>query len=211
MEIIQKVGVFGRKFSVHITGNDELIFTNEKLFNKNTSKYLLEHIDPLYESYKQFSMAAAITSIIFLVLAISLYWYGTTYLTSPNDAGFLFMSVIFFVAALIAGVKAIRSRLNVVCFNSHDGRRLFSLYGNKPSTKEVEMFCDNLKTQIERIRYNGEISNERLSEILGKHVNFLFENGVLGESERQTAFNKINNKTKLNVVKLSSGKKDKLT
>ena len=207
MEIIQKVGVFGRKFSVHVTENDELIFTNEKLFNKSTSKYLLDHIDPLYESYKQFSMAAAISSIVFLVLAISLYWYGTTYLTPPNDAGFLFMSVIFFIAALIAGVKAIRSRLNVVCFNSHDGRRLFSLYGNKPSSKEVEEFCNNLKTQVERIRYNGEISNERLSEILGKHVNFLFENGVLSQTEKESALKKIENKTKLNVINLSSTKK----
>jgi len=207
MEIIQKVGIFGGKFSVHITENDELIFTNEKLFNKNTSKYLLDHIDPLCESYKQFSMAAAITSIIFLALAVSLYWYGTTYLTPPNDAGFLFMSAIFFIGFLVAGIKAIRSRLNIVCFNSHDGRRLFSLYGNKPSANEVEVFCDNLKTQIERIRYNGEISNERLSEILGKHVDFLFENDVLNESERQTALNKINNKTKLNVVELSPGKK----
>jgi len=207
MEIIQKVGVFGRKFSVHVTENDELIFTNEKLFNKNTSKYLLDHIDPLYESYKQFSMAAAISSIVFLVLAVSLYWYGTTYLTPPNDAGFLFMSVIFFIAALIAGVKAIRSRLNVVCFNSHDGRRLFSLYGNKPSSNEVEEFCNNLKTQIERIRYNGEISNERLSEILAKHVDFLFENGVLSQTEKESALKKIENKTKLNVINLSSTKK----
>ena len=49
MELVQKVGIVGGKFSVHVTENDELIFSKEKLFNKNTSKYLLEHIDPLYE------------------------------------------------------------------------------------------------------------------------------------------------------------------
>ena len=206
MELVQKVGLFGGKFSVHITENDELIFSNEKLFNKNTSKYLLDHIDPLYESYKQFSIAAAITSIVFLALAVSLLWYARTNLTPPNDVGFLLMSGIFFIASFIAGIKAVRSRLNIVCFNSHDGRRLFTLYGNKPSTNEVKLFCENLKTQIERIRYNGEISNERLSEILGKHVEFLFENDVLSQAEKENALKKIINKTKLNVVNLSSTK-----
>lgn len=207
MELIQKVGIFGGKFSVRITESDELIVSNEKLFNRNTSKYLLDHIDPLFESFKQFSMAAAITSIVFLVLAVSLLWYGRTYLSPPNDVGFLFMSGIFFIAFFIAGIKAIRSRLNIVCFNSHDGRRLFTLYGNKPNANEVELFCENLKKQIERIRYNGEISNERLSEILGKHVEFLFENGVLSQTEKESALNKIINKTKLNVVNLSSNNK----
>ena len=206
MELVQKVGLFGGKFSVHITENDELIFSNEKLFNKNTSKYLLDHIDPLYESYKQFSIAAAITSIVCLALAVSLLWYARTNLTPPEDVGFLFISGIFFIASFIAGIKAIRSRLNIVCFNSHDGRRLFTLYGNKPNTNEVELFCENLKKQIERIRYNGEISNERLSEILGKHVEFLFENDVLSQVEKESALKKITNKTKLNVVNLSSTK-----
>lgn len=203
MEITQKVGIFGGKLSVRINENDELIFTNEKLFNKNTSKYLLDHIDPLYESYKQFSMAAAIATIVFLALAVFLLWYGKINLTPPNDVGFLLMSGIFFIAAFITGVKTIRSRVNIVCFNSHDGRRLFSLFGNKPSVKEVKLFCNNLKKQIKKIRYNGEISNERLSEILGKHVEFLFENDVLSQTEKVNALKKITNKTKLNVVNLS--------
>ena len=204
MEITQKTGMFGGKVSVHITNNDELIFTHEKMLNKSTSKYLLDHIDPLFESYKQFSMAAAITSAVFLVLAIFLYWYGKTQFSPPEDVGYLFISGIFFIAALIAGAKAIKSRLNVVCFNSHDGRRLFSLFGNKPSATEVEKFCDGLKKRIERIKYNGEISNDRMLEILGKHVDFLFEHDVLNQSEREAALKKISSKSKLNVVKLSS-------
>lgn len=204
MEISQKTGLFGGKVSVHVANNDELIFNHEKMFNKNTSKYLLDHIDPLFESYKRFSTIAAVMSVIFITLSIFLYWYGKTYFVPPEDVGYIFMSFITFVAALIAGIKAFKSRLNVVCFNGHDGRRLFSLYGNKPSVKEVEVFCDSLKRKIERIKYNGEISNERMKEILGKHVDFLFENNVLSQAERDSALNKIANKSKLNVVTLSA-------
>ena len=203
MEISQKKGMFGGKFSVQVTNNDELIFTHEKLLNKNTSKYLLDHIDPLFESYKQFSMAAAVSSVVFLLLSVFLYWYGKANFVPPEDVGYLFMSVIFFIASLVAGVKAFKSRLNVVCFNSNDGRRLFTLYGNKPSSEEVENFCDGLKKQIERIKYNGEISPDRMADILEKHVDFLFEHDVLSQADSDSAKKRIASKNKLNVVQIS--------
>jgi hypothetical protein len=206
MKITQRAGFFGGKFTLHITSHDELVLTNEKILNKSTSKYLLDNINPLYESYKQFSMPAAIMSVVFMVLSIFLFWYGKTYFTPPNDVAYLFMSSIIFIAALVAGVKALRSRLNIVCFNSIDGRRLFSLFGNKPSTEEVEYFCEELKKQIERIRYNGEISSERMADILGRHVEFLYEHEVLSQAEKESALNKITNKTKFKVVSLSSNK-----
>jgi len=208
MKISQKTGLFSGKVTAHIANNDELIFTHEKMLNKNTTKFLLDHIDPLYESHKQFSTIAAVMSLTFFTLSIFLYWYGKSYFVPPEDIGYLFMSAITFIASLAAGTKALRSKLNVVCFKSHDGRRLFTLYGNKPSTKEVELFCKSLKNKIDKIKYNGEISSERMKEILSRHVEFLFENNVLSQTEKETALNKISNKTNLNVVKLANNEKN---
>ncbi len=206
MKLSQRLGVLGGKLDISLGNDDVLVINHKKYLNVNESRYLLDHIDPRYELYKQFSLPAAIASGMFLVVAVFLWWYGKTYYQPPDDVGYLFMSIVCFVAFIISGVKAINSRVNVICFNAPDGRRLFSILGNKPNTKEVRRFSDALVKRIERIRYNGEISNERMADILEKHVEFLCEQGVLSLSEKKVAINRIQNKTKFNVVKLNESK-----
>lgn len=79
------------------------------------------------------------------------------------------------------------------------------MLGNKPNEEKVKEFCDGLAQKIEGIRYRGEISGERFAAILTRHVDFLFEQNVLSDSEVKAAHERIKNKSKLSVV---SFKKD---
>jgi len=206
MQLSQRLGMLGGKLDISLGNDDVLVINHKKYLNVNESKHLLDHIDPRYELYKQFSLPAAIASGMFFIAAILLWWYGKIHSQPPEDVGYLFISIVCFVAFIISGVKAIKSRVNVICFNAPDGRRLFSIFGNKPSIEEVKKFSDDLVKRIERIRYNAEISNERMADILEKHVEFLCEQGVLSLSEKKVAIDRIQNKTKFNVVKLNKNK-----
>ena len=196
----QRLGIFGGKLKLYVNNEDVLIITHKKMLNTSITKYLLDNIDPRFESYKQFSLGAAITSIACLSASVFLWWYGKTYHQPPDDGAYLFFSFITFIASIIAGVKAYKSWVNIVCFNSHDGRRLFSILGNKPDSNKVEEFCRNLGKRIERIRYNGEISRDRMSEILKRYVEFLYENRVLNEIEVKSAIARISNKRNISVI-----------
>lgn len=200
MNLEQRLSVLGGKLTLEVTSDDVLVVTHRKIMNLSSMRYLLDNIDPRYESFKQFSLVAAVTSVLGLILAIFLGWYGKTHYEPPNDGAFWFFPFISSIVFMVAGVRALRSRVNVICFNSHDGRRLFSLLGNKPSEGKVREFCDNVAHKIEGIRYRGEISGERFAEILGRHVDFLYEQNVLNESEVKLALERIKNKSKLSVV-----------
>jgi hypothetical protein len=203
MDLEQRLSFFGGKLKLHIGTDDVLVVTHKKMMNTSHTKYLLDNIDPRYESFRHFSISSAMTSIIFLTISVYSWWYGTTHHQAPDDGIYWFVSFISFIIFLTAGVKALQSRVNVVCFNAHDGRRLFSVLGNKPSTKYVKEFCDQLGKRIERIHYNGEFSSERTADILTKHVEYLFEQNILSESEVKLALDRISNKAKLNVVSIA--------
>lgn len=202
MQISQRLGLFGGKLSTRVGSDDVLTIAHEKLFNKNETRYLLDHIDPRYDTLRRFSVASAVTSLISILLSAALLWYGKTYLVPPDDGVVLFFSGLLFITALIAGLKALRSRMNLVLFNSHDGRRLFTLYGNKPNAQEVTEFCLQLAKRIERIRYSGELSTERMSSILTKHADYLAEQGVLSEAEHKAVLSRIAKKGKPSVVSI---------
>jgi hypothetical protein len=200
VELIQKLSILGGKLKLHVGNDDVLVITKEKIMNTSTTKYLLDNIDPRCESYKQFSVVAAFTSIVCLALSIFFGWYGKTYHEPPDDGAYLFFSIITFFGFIITAVKAYRSKINIVCFNSHDGRRLFSILGSQPSSDEVTRFCEALAKRIEKIRYNGEISYERMAVILKTHVEFLYEQNVLNEIEVKTAIDRISSKTRFSVL-----------
>ncbi len=204
MQLSQKLGILKGRLIIRVGGDDVVYLDNEKFLNKRESKYLLDEIDPCYENFKQFSILSAGIAIISVILSAVCLWYGTTYLTPPNDGGMLFMAIAFFVVALISAVKAFKSRLNVICFKSNDGRQLFNILGNKPSENTAKEFAKSLANRIEKIRYNGDISIDRMSEILRKHVEFLHEQKILNEIEVKSALEKIENRTRPNVVNMAT-------
>ncbi|MCP5426039.1 MAG: hypothetical protein H6970_13375 [Gammaproteobacteria bacterium] len=200
MELEQRFGLLGGKIKVSVNNDDVLIITHKTFMNSNTNRYLLDSIDPRYESIRHFSVAAGASAVVYLALSVFFGWYGKTYYEPPDDGGWLFFSLITFVAFLIAAVKAYRSRINVVRFRSIDGNWLFSILANKPSAGDVENFCERLENRIERIRYRGAISNERMANNLRRHVEFLFAQKVLSETEARLALTRISNKFKLRVL-----------
>jgi hypothetical protein len=200
VELVQKLSIFGGKLKLHVGNDDVLVITKEKMLNTSTTKHLLDNIDPRCESFKHFSVAAAFTSIVCLVLSLFLGWYGKTFHEPPDDGAYLFISLITFFGFIITAIKAYRSKINIVCFNSHDGRRLFSILGSQPSSDDVNKFCEALAKRIEKIRYNGEISHERMAVILKGHVEFLFEQNVLNEAEVNAAIDRISSKTRVSIL-----------
>lgn len=206
MEFVQNIGFFKGKLKITVGSDDVLTLSQEKLLNKIENKFLLDNIDPQYDVYKSFSIGAFSTSIISLALAILTTWYGNTYFQPPDDGPFLLTAGLLFMSFFFFGVNSYKSKINVVCFNGHNGQRLFSILGNKPSNEKVTVFCNELKSKIERIRYNGEISAERMAGILEKHVELLYENQVLSAEEKAQAIARINTRKKPTIVKFHESK-----
>lgn len=203
MQLSQKLGVFKGRLSIRV-GSDNIVYLdNEKFLNKHESKFQLDDIDPCFENIKEFSLLSAAFTIIFIILSVVLCWYGTTYLTPPDDGIVFFFSIAFFIVAFISAIKAFKSKINLIRFKSNSGKPLFNILGNKPSESEAKAFSKYLANRIEGIRYNGDISSERMSEILEKHVTFLHEQGVLDEKEVHSALEKIKQKAKINVVNMT--------
>ena len=189
MKIVQKIGLLLR-------------ITQKRLFNNYEVRYLLDDIDPRWETVTRFSVRTAVTALVSLVFAGWLWWYGKTYLSPPEDGGYLFMSVVCSVIFLIAGFRAVRSHVNLVLFNGKNGNRLFSLYGKRPNAAEVNAFCEYVAKRIDEIRYQGGIAKERMGEILARHVEFLVEQGVLSQAEADSAMKRIKEKVSAPVVTL---------
>ncbi|WP_339414468.1 hypothetical protein [Pseudomonas sp. EA_35y_Pfl2_R5] len=206
MEFIQSIGFFKGKLKITVGSDDVLTLSQVKFLNKVENKFLLDNIDPQYDVYKNFSIGAFTTSTISLVLAILTTWYGSTYFQPPDDGPYLLTSGLLFMSFFFFGVNAYKSKISVVCFNGHNGQRLFSILGNKPNSEKVTMFCNEIKNRIERIKYNGEISAERMAGILEKHVEFLCEHQVLSSEEKAQAIARINTRKKPTVVKLHESK-----
>lgn len=202
MELIQSIGILKGKLKVTIGSDDTLTLSQIKPFNRMENKFLLDNIDSQYDIYKNFSIGAFIISTISLILATLIIWYGNTYFQPPDDGPFLLISGLLFMSFFFFGVKAYQSRINVICFNGHNGQRLFSILGNKPNSKEVITFCNEIKNRVERIKYSGEISAERMAGILEKHVEFLYEHQVLNSEERTQAITRINTRKKPTLIKI---------
>ncbi len=201
MKLSQKLNLWGGKLDAEVS-NNVLILTHKGLMSLSVTKYSLDDIDPDFDTYKSFSLGAAIASLLAFIMSVYLLWYGKTYYESPEDAEYLFGSLIAFVAFVIATFKSIKSRINVVTFISNEGGVLFNLHGGKPCSDVLNSFCIELSERIKKIRY-GELSSQQLNEILSKHVHFLFEHDVLNELELKSAINKINGKTSVNVVSIN--------
>lgn len=202
MKLEQKTGLLGQKLKLSIKDNDTLVLTHKRFMNSSDVKYLLDDIDPKYDIYKEFSIAAAITSLIALLFALFLAWQGTT-VSAPEDGPYYFFSFLLVGAAAVAGMKAFNSRVNVIAFNAIDGRHLFSIFANRPDEATVQNFSDNLAKVIQKIRYSDDVSIERRSEMLLKHVEFLLEENVLNSSEATSAMKRITANNKAPVVKLA--------
>lgn len=206
MEFTQKFGIFQGKLRVIVSDDDILTFRHERFLNKIENKFLLDSIDPQFDIFKRFSLSASILFITSLLLAILSGWYGSHYFQPPDDSVYILFTVIFLSTSVISGFKAYKSKINLVCFNDVNGRRIFSLLGNKPNETEVSKFCEALKKKIERIKYNGEISPERMAAILQRHVAFLHEHQVLNEQEAHTAIQRIKDKQKPRVLNFNDAR-----
>lgn len=202
MKLEQKTGLLGQKLKLSIANNDTLILTHKRFMNSSNVKYLLDDIDPNYDIYKEFSIAAALTSLLAFLFASFLAWQSTT-VSAPEDGPYYLFSFLLVMAAVVAGIKAFKSRVNVIAFSAIDGRHLFSIFANRPDEETVQNFSDYLGKVIQKIRYSEDVSIERRSEMLLKHVEFLLEENVLSSSEASSAMKRITANKKAPVVKLA--------
>lgn len=207
MELIQKIGIFKGKIRITIDNDDTLTLRQDKLFNKIESRILLDNISPQFDFYKSFSIRAFSISIISLLAAIVLIAASESDIehanTATQDPFWAFASGLAMVSFFF-GVNAYQSRINAVSINNNNGQRLFLIHGNRPSEFEVRKFCEELKSRIERIRYNGEISEERMAAILERHVEFLHEHQVLSVEDKDQAISRIKVRRKSNIVRLAT-------
>ncbi|WP_156480554.1 hypothetical protein [Aquipseudomonas alcaligenes] len=203
MEFTQKIGMFQGKLRIIVGDDDILTFRHERFLNKTEHRFLLDSIDPQFDVFKSFSLSALILSTTSLALAILSGWYGSHYFQPPDDGAYLLSAIILISISVISGFKAYKSKINLICFNDINGRRIFSLLGNKPREADIRRFCESLKKKIERIKYNGEISPERMAGILERHVAFLHEHQVLNEQEAQNAIERIREKQKPKIINLN--------
>jgi hypothetical protein len=204
MKLIQKLGILKGSLVLNASSEDTLEITHKSIFTKSTNTYLLDNIDPRFTTYKGFSMQATIIAFIALLVSLISIWYGMTFLEPPADGGPFFLAFIMSLLAIGSGIKAFRSRVNVISFNSTQGNRIFVIPANKPSENEVLDFCNFLCERINKIRYNGDISKERLNEIIKRHIDFLHEQKIIDEAEMNSFKKRADNKISLTVVSMVS-------
>lgn len=206
MKLNQKIGILKGTLEIEVGSDDIIYITHANIFNKSTFKYSLDDIDPNFVTYNGFSFSASVISIASFVIGLSMLLFGMNFKQAPDDFIYYFTFFILIFPAVGYGVKALKSKVNLVTFNFRNGTRSFSLLGNKPNSEQVESFCKSLSARIGKIRYNGDISKDRLNEILKKHIEFIFENGLLNESEMENLKQKVDQKTKPNVVSFGGPK-----
>lgn len=206
MKLVQSQGWLRGKATYHLDKDDVLHLTVESLTRKSEYKFLLDQFDHRYERHKAFSVFAFCAFIALSLLAIILLfsgWVGMQKFTFVTGVQFFVGTLCVFGAAL-AAERALKSRLNIISFNDPHGRRLLNINGTKPSTVEVDNFCDSLSNRISAIRYDGEMSETKKKEIYMKHLEFLLEHEVILQSEFNDAVKRLNKKKK-KVLKMVQG------
>jgi len=204
MKLIQNLGILKGSLVLNSSSDDTMEIMHKSIFTKSTSTYLLDNIDPRFTTYKGFSMPATIVALAALLVSLTSVWYGMTFLEPPEDGGPFFLALIMGLLAVGSGIKAFRSRVNVIYFNSTQGNRIFVIPANKPSENEVLDFCNHLCERINKIRYNGDISKERLNEILKRHIDFLHEQKIIDDNEANIFKKRADNKIALTVISMVS-------
>jgi hypothetical protein len=204
MKLLQKLGILKGSLLLNASADDTLEITHRSIFTKSTNNYLLDNIDPRFTTYKGFSMQATIVALLAFPVALISVWYGMNFLEPPADGGPFFLAFIMSLIAIFFGIKAFRSRVNVISFSSIQGNILFVIPANKPSESEVSKFCSYLCERINKIRYNGDISKERLNEIIKRHIEFLHEQKIIDEPEMNRFKKVADSKISLSIVTMES-------
>lgn len=199
MKIVQSLGLFRGRSTFSVDEYDSLNLSIDSLAKKSEYKFPLDQIDHRYEKHKEFSFKALAALVFFTLLALYFLWSGWVEHQQLSDlAGIqLFFGFICVLCAIVAGDKVLKSNVNIVGFNDHNGRRIFNINGVKPSPQEVQGFCDALAKKISSIRYDGEISTSRMKEIYLKHLEFLLEHEVILESEFSVVVKRLNENKKV--------------
>lgn len=201
MEFTQDMGPFKGKLSLSLDNQDVLTCLMERPLSKEVIKLPLDDIAPQYQVFKITSFKALIAASAALLLCVTFGWIASS-LPAPDDAGYFVLSFFAGIASLIAVFRLMRSRVNAVCFYDLNGKQVLALAGNKPTEQAVISFCEELKSRIDKIKYRGEISPDRMAVILHKHVMFLWEQGILDDQAVTQATANIDNRLKPKVVNI---------
>lgn len=206
MEIVQRTGLLGDRVKAYVADDYELVLEFRGLLQRHVNRFALDTIDPRWSSHKNIPVVRIAIAIVALVAGVGLAAYGAKFMAPPADGPFWFFGVVLLVVALVVAAKAFKAYANVVSFRLVDGRTLFSLKANSPTREDVEKFCDGLKAKIESIKYSPSLAREQRAQVLRKHAEFLFSEGVLLDEEFKAVTERIDNVTSGKVVRLAASR-----
>ena len=199
----QKKGIFkSNKYS--ITAEHELEIQDKTLFMSRSGKIPLWIINPNYTTFKKLDTKALLGCLlgsipgIFAVLSI-------IYEAPQEKVNFVLIGIASFVFSLLCLSRFIKNLAEGVFFsNKENGHHIFTLYKSSKNKAEVEEFIEILIQTIKSFRYPSSLPIQQKNEIFQRHLDFLFSEGVLNESEIATVINRINeqNQKKAEILKI---------
>jgi len=204
MKLVQRINWFGGKLSMYIDSGDTLIIEVNRVYQKHISRHSLDSLDTKFETYRSFSLFSYFFTLVSFGVTLWLAKLGYEDYQSAGTNNMLITSACFAILTIGAFAKALASTVNLVTFCNLNGVKAYSFYGNRPGKEHVDRFCKYLVSNIESIRYEGGISEERMKSILLKHLEFLSSKGVVSDVEFDSISAKIAKNQKDKIVKLVS-------
>jgi|GEM_PF-2664360 len=171
------------KLQLSIESNRELIVEDSTLFRSSRQTFPLDLVDPSPIHYRSIPVRWVVTTIIFMLLAVSTLIVGWAKQGLAEQFGLLLLSGIF-IACLYNTMKLSSNMLHYR--NANTDTVLFSMFRRKPSQSEVDAFTDVLRQRIESFRTPAGLSNEDLIVLHKRHLDYLLENEILLQEEYDT-------------------------
>jgi hypothetical protein len=180
------------KLRFTIEGTRELVVEHSTLFRSTRQSFPLYLIDPSPIHHRSIPFGWVIATVIFLVLTIS----AIIGRSDNQEPGAIFVVLLMLGLFLACLYNTIKLSISTIHFrNANTAAIMLNLYRSKPTESVVDEFIETLRNRIESFRTPvGSTSDETIA-LFVKHLDYLFENDVLQQSEYDGAIQRLNQRT----------------
>jgi hypothetical protein len=170
------------RIEIRVVENKEVIFSQRSLLRNQQYSINLDVFHPKPIAFRSVPSRPLAWAVIFGGLGL-LFLASALFSSVSQDIFLLYtFAVIFGLVAASCLFSLYKNYRDVYIFKSrHNGENTLIIARGKPSEGEVNAFVDELERRIDSIKYDGNLSLEAKAEVYKKHLEFLFQEGVISQ------------------------------
>jgi len=159
----------------------KLVIRHKSLFKSNESIVPLQTIDPTPQAESGMQIMYLLLALV-LAVPIAALVVQSISAHEPELLGFLIFPLPFFIYAVY---KFGSTKYDNVVFDHYEGNQKFAFRMRKdvPSRTEFESFLAKLTGETKKIRYRDDIPDDKMLEIIQRHLEYLKSVQVLSDAE----------------------------